>query len=110
MFSRSRYQARLEQAKFSYSSLLEHGEPDVLDDIDWARKPSSEDEVDDIDSKILKNHEFQIFVARLTVHHNKDFGDSFPTHPQYYLIKNSKGLFLIDNQGYDYPRYAVRLK
>lgn len=74
--------------------------------INWTRKPSDWNEVS------VSNTDFPLeLLASLPMYDADDvYTDKHPSEPQFYLLCNAKGIFLADCQGYDYPKYMVKIQ
>ena len=86
----------------------------------WGRKENQFEQVDKFTETDLRsaNDELKETLKNTPVVSNKkiDFNTDImtieldPKESQFYILKTSFGKYLIDNQGYDYPRYITKLE
>lgn len=81
--------------------------------LNYARKPNSfgEATVTNFDSLSNEVKEAINSFPSIYIHPREDLMnvDSLDGKQQFYLVENELGAFLIDNQGYNYPRYITEL-
>lgn len=104
MFDFREFNSRLKRFE---SKLHEMHAPRAFDQIDWSSKPSDIHDLEDFDRQYL-SPEVKSFIKGLKVY-TGNLSDTYPVDPQYYLIRTGGTLVLVDNQGYDYARYALAL-
>ena len=85
----------------------------ALVEIDYTRKPNSFGEATVTNFDSLPN-EVQAVIhsfPSIYIHPSEDLMDvdSLDRKQQFYLVENELGAFLIDTQGYNYPRYITEL-
>ena len=84
-----------------------------LVNLDYARKPNSFGEAPKTDFESLPDaikeaiHSFP--VIHIDSREDLMNVDTLEGLQQFYLVENELGAFLIDNQGYNYPRYITEL-
>lgn len=81
--------------------------------LNYARKPNSfgEATVTNFDSLPDEVKQAIHSFPSIYIHPSEDLMnvDSLDEKQQFYLVENELGAFLIDNQGYSYPRYITEL-
>jgi hypothetical protein len=73
--------------------------------INFTRKPVSFDEVETLEGVEIP----MSLIADLPTYETKDLFTFENENEQFYLIKNNSDLYLVDSQGFNYPRYVVKL-
>lgn len=82
------------------------------EEISWSRKPSADEEIQKLDFETI-SLELNDAISDLDIIQMVDkeelFANNHPT-PVIYIAKVDNHYYLINTEGYDYPRYMVELK